>query len=70
MRFARDRSPNLDIGDIDKARPFYQGYHYLNKPSYVNKNDDIAGSHPKKLHQPLNKEYFHMKNDDINGSKP
>ena len=68
--FYSNRSPNLDISDIDKARPFYQGYHYNNKESFINRNDDISGSHPKKLHQPLDKMYYSLRNEDITGTKP
>jgi hypothetical protein len=68
--FARNRSSNLDITDIDKARPHYQGYQYNQKETFANRNDDIHGSAPKKLHQPLEKVYYNLRNDDINGSKP
>lgn len=68
--FYTNKSPNLDISDIDKAKPFYQGYHYTQKESFVNRNDDIQGSKPKKLHQPLEKTYYNLRNDDIMGSKP
>lgn len=68
--FYTNKSPNLDISDIDKAKPFYQGYHYTQKEVFVNRNDDIAGSRPRKLHQPLDKAYYNLRNDDIQGSKP
>jgi len=68
--FFRERSPNLDISDIDKARPHYQGYQYAQKEIFTNRNDDIAGSRPKKLHQPLEKVYYALRNDDIVGAKP
>jgi len=68
--FYKDRSPNLDISDIDKAKPHYQGYQFTEKETYGNRNDDIAGSRPKKLHQPLEKVYFGLRNDDIVGTKP
>lgn len=68
--FYTNRSPNLDITDIDKARPFYQGYHYNQKESFINRNEDIAGSKPKRLHQPLEKVYYNLRNEDITGTKP
>jgi hypothetical protein len=68
--FYTNKSPNLDISDIDKAKPFYQGYHYNQKEVFANRNDDIAGSRPKKLHQPLDRQYYNLRNDDIQGSKP
>jgi len=68
--FARNRSSNLDITDIDKARPHYQGYQFVQKETFANRNDDISGSAPKKLHQPLEKVYYNLRNDDINGTKP
>jgi len=68
--FTRDRSANLDISDIEKAKPYYQGYQYTQKETFANRNDDIAGSRPKKLHQPLEKVYYGLRNDDIAGTKP
>jgi len=68
--FFRERSPNLDISDIDKARPHYHGYQYVQREIYSNRNDDIQGSRPKKLHQPLEKAYYSLRNDDIIGAKP
>lgn len=69
MSFIRDKDP-LNIDDIEKSKPYYPGANFTNKESFINKNEDISGSHPKKLHQPLNKEYYYMKNEDIIGSKP
>jgi len=68
--FYKDRSPNLDITDIERAQPKYQGIKNRNAESFCNRNDDIAGSFPKKLHQPLSKIYYNLKNDDIHGTKP
>ena len=61
---------NLNTGDIEKARPYYHGYQYTNKESFVNRNEDINGSIPRKLHQPLNKAYYTMRTDDIKGAHP
>ena len=68
--FANNRNSNLDVTDIDKARPHYQGYQYTQKETFSNRNDDIIGSGPKKLHQPLEKVYYNLRNDDITGTKP
>jgi len=68
--FYQDRNRNLDISDIDKARPYYHGVQFSRDTGFSNRNDDIAGSQPKKLHQPLQKTYYNLKNDDIYGSKP
>jgi hypothetical protein len=70
VKIERDSVGSLMTQDIDKARPHYQGYQYTNKESFNNRNDDIGGSHPRKLHQPLEKQYFNMKTDDIKGAKP
>lgn len=69
-KFERNTFTKMEIGDIDKARPYYPGYQFTNKESFINRIDDIPGTHPKKLHQPLNKEYYYLKNEDIRGSKP
>lgn len=42
----------------------------IKNESYSLKNDDINGSHCKKLAQPLNKPYFYLRNDDVEGSRP
>lgn len=68
--FTQERNTNLNISDIEKAKPYYQGYQYTQKETFANRNDDIAGSRPKKLHQPLEKVYYGLRNDDIAGSKP
>ena len=59
------QSRSLYTGDIVGKR------HYATKHQRFNlRNDDIEGSKPKKLNQPLNKAYYYLRNDDILGSKP
>jgi len=63
-------SSTLHTGDISGAQPFIPGYRYTSKESFINRNEDIVGSSPKRLNQPLDKPYYYMTNEDIGGSHP
>ena len=55
---------------LQGAQPNRRAYRFTHKTSYVNRNDDIIGSSPKKLHQKLHKRYFNLTNEDICQSRP
>lgn len=66
----REINSSLFTQDIRGARPTIPGYTYVNKPSYINRTDDIQGTSPSKLHQPLQKVSYMLKSDDIEGAQP
>lgn len=59
----------LKTSDIRGASPELKPYKYTNKETFINRNDDIDKSNPKKLFNYLNKESFVLKNEDIKGTK-
>ena len=66
----RNWSLNLYNLDISGSCPHKFISNYINKIDFVNKNDDIEKSSPKKYYPYINKISFNLNNDDIELSKP
>ena len=65
----RTASQNLDIGDIEGAKPKLHGSKQVNKPDGT-ANWDIDRSCPRALHVGLNKPEYNLAAKDIGGSEP
>lgn len=53
---------------IKGAQPYIPGYTYLQKETFINKNDDIRGSSCNPLYKHINKIAFVNRTDDISGA--